>query len=227
MGNINTSPAQNHTPPVKKSQHTGTGGNVSSNQYSGSGLGSNSVSSNSFDSKFKANQKANDPFGQVEDVGKQAFNLLGSGLTKGWGFASSLASSASEKVQKGQLSDLANSSLNFVGSVAKTSLNTASNVVNTVTDKTTKAYSNMNSTHSEKPEFWDNFGAKNDSKGNFAGFGGFKQDSEMKNVEQEQDDLYWDNFGKNNNNKSGGFGGFDNKKSGDTGKNKDGWDDDW
>lgn len=247
-----SSPANNYTPPKPKQMGGGAssgspsqanrGGGVSSSNanfssnaqsssYNNSGHNSmGSVSSNNaFDQRFKQQQAANDPFGQVQDVGTQALGFLGAGLTKTWGFASSVAATATEKVQSGQLQDIANNSLSFVGNVAKTSMDTATNVVSNVSHNVKQS---MGKDHDDNPDFWNNFGsgakeATPSGSGAFGGFDGGQSDGASQGAQQQTQNEntnndYWDNFGEKKNS-SGGFAGFG-SNSGGSKKKGDGWD---
>lgn len=242
-----SSPAQNHVPPSMNkpkpaataattsynsgNSYGGNGGAQSSvsSSYNNTGMGGGgSVSSNSFDQRFKQNQMANDPLAQVSDIGGQALGFLGSGLSKTWGFASNVASSATQKVQSGEVGAMANTGLGFLGNVAKTSLNTASNVVSNVSQNIQHASAKE---HEEKADFWNNFGNKNrgmsNSNSGFSGFGGGAPTAQQKQGNDDTDRDYWDNFGEKKTNASGGFAGFGSSSASSNKKNTGGWDDDW
>lgn len=234
-----SSPGNSWVPPTKKSVPTtsSTAGRSVMNENSmSSGVGyqsqnMGSVSSgNSFDQRYKQNQQ--DPFGQAADIGGAALGAVGGFLGKTWGFASNVATQATQNVSaaasSGQFQNLASDGLGFLGNVAKTSLNTAANVgghlattVNQTVNQT------MTPSHSDQPDFWNNFGqSKSNSTQAFSGFGegneSNDQQSNNKNDEKskQEDNFDWDNFGEKKD-KDGGFAGFGSNSGA---KKGDGWD---
>lgn len=174
-----SSSGQNWT--VPQARKTGASG-VSS------GGGSSQGVSSSFDDRFKQNQSSsnfiNDQqlFDSASDVASKGFGMLSAGLGKSWGFASSIASTATQKVQSGEIGSLANSGLTsglgFLSNVATTSLNTASKVVNTGMQNMPNSNSDFSMSGAngggqkepEQADFWNKFGNKNDTPSS-AGFG--------------------------------------------------------
>ena len=251
-----SSPANSWVPPTQKSahsnptSHSNMGGsmmnNSSSNNNMNSGIGyqssnnnMSSVSSNAFDQRFKQNQAGQDPFGQASELGGAALGAVGGFLGKTWGFASSVASQATQNVSQaassGQLQNLASGSLGFLGNVAKTSLNTAANVGGHLANTVNQAVNQQQ--HSEQPDFWNNFGQSKSNSQAFSGFGGDNTpsntndnpsnvSSHQQNKNEKQENAFdWDNFGEKKN-KDGGFAGFGSNSGGNSsGKKGDGWDD--
>lgn len=237
-----SSSAQNWKVPTAR--QTNSGGVSSSG-----GGGGGAVSSNSFDERFKQNQSGsnflNDQqlFDNASDVASKGFGMLSSGIGKAWGFGSSLASTATQKVQQGDYSSMASSGLGFLSNVAKTSIDTASNVVNTGLqniNSPTNSSASRSQKEPEQSEFWNKFGQKSESQnsgfgssiwdnfgqgnqpvkqtkadGNFGGFGGAEE--EKTSPGDGISDLYADNSSSGN---FQGFGGSSKKKD-------DGWADDW
>ena len=150
--------------------------------YQSSNNNMSSVSSNAFDQRFKQNQAGQDPFGQASELGGAALGAVGGFLGKTWGFASSVASQATQNVSQaassGQLQNLASGSLGFLGNVAKTSLNTAANVGGHLANTVNQAVNQQQ--HSEQPDFWNNFGQG--SKSNSQAFSGFGGDNTQSNT---------------------------------------------
>ena len=175
----------------------------------------NAASSSSFDEKFRQNQSGGGNFlneGQLfdsaSDVASKGMSLLSSGIGKSWGFASSLASSATQKVQSGEVSSLASSGFGFLSNVAKTSLNTASNVVNTGLQNMPNSSSigsfGGSQAEPENSDFWNGFGQKKEASGSIWGenkistqkdgsFGGFGGGN---NEEEKNGDGISDLYGK-------------------------------
>jgi len=209
------SPAQNYTPPVQK-------------QFNQSQAGS------SFDQRFKQNQsggmsssnsfQADQAMNQLNDIGGKAFGALSTGLSKTWGFASTVASQATDKVNSGEVSNLANQGFGFLSNVTK-SLGTAASQGVTSLSKNVQGlaapapenpnfWNNFGDKPVPKPEkqdFWDGFGEKNlvqTSSGGFGGFGGNYNDDDDMYGQSKKDD--------------GGFSGFSSKDN-----KKDDWGDDW
>jgi len=224
-----SSPAQNWSPPKPRVQQA-------------------SAVSSTFDQRFNELHKSNEPFNSaaIEDAGKKAFNMLGSGLTSGWGFASSLASQATstvqQTVQSGEIQNVASSTFGFLGNVAKASLNTASNVARSGTQQMQKIQSPTNQAEPQQADFWKNFGQKaepapqNNSiwdnfgsgpleatkkeDGSFGGFGGAEEEPSGDGIS----DLYGGNGGNKGNFSGFGSGSGGKKSSGK--KDDDGWGDD-
>jgi len=239
-----SSSAQSWT--VPQARKTGAGG-VSS----GGGGSSNQGVSSSFDDRFKQNQSSNfindaQIFDSASDVASKGFGMLSAGLGKSWGFASSIASTATQKVQSGEIGSMANtgltSGLGFLSNVATTSMNTASKVVNTGmqsmpnsnSDFSMSGGANGGEKEPEQADFWNKFGASKNDTASSAGFGSSiwgeskpqsKTDGNFGgfgggNQEEEKEaDGISDLYGGS---KGGDFQGFGGAK-----KKDDAWGDDW